>query len=79
MQELGIEIVDISTRLDSKKVGLKSKYKLLPNKSIDWKESVNKNKNNLIVVANKSELHQEISEYCLNQGKFVLCEKRDGK
>ena len=76
MRNLGIQVVDIATRLDSENViYLKNKYNLITKKALDWKESVNKNNSNFVVVANKSELHKEISEYCLDLGKFVLCEK----
>ena len=73
MRKLGIEVIDIATRSDSENViYLKNKYKINSNKALHWKESVNKTNNSFVVVANKSQFHEEISKYCLE--KLCCCD-----
>ena len=76
IKKLGIQIIDIATRLGSKNVkNLKILYEINQKEILDWKNSINKNHSDLIIVANKSDFHKEISDYALNLGKYVLCEK----
>lgn len=76
LNKLGIKIVDIATRLDSKNVEkLKIFYEINQKEILDWKSSINKYQSDLIIIANKSDLHKKITDYSLSLEKYVLCEK----
>ena len=67
MINAGITIKDIATRYNSKNVlNLKSYYKINLSESLSWKNSLKKYESDLIIVANKSDMHKEIAEYSLN-------------